>query len=521
MKQRSCLLAPIIVFLMLFLSITPVVHSDGYGVVPASIVIDNLLKGSSNPRSIRIINSGDEPVTYKLNATGSIASWVTFYPNQSLITPVTTVSVLQRQEVFVLFTIPEDVANGDYTGTINVETLPTNASENMTGSPVILSFPVNVLLTVTGTQILTGDIRDITTKNVEVGQPLSIFIDFTNTGNVIATPHIKVNITRENYPIAQINYKETSIPVEKGDIIEVTWNTSNRESGNYDANVTVMLEDEIIAQTTLNFNLLPRGTLTRKGELLNLSYTGQPTPGSTIKILALFKNTGKIETNAKFMAEVYRDGSIVDVIESEEEPTVKIQETYQFTSLLTLKEAGRYEIQAYVFLETNKTAIRTLTIDVSHPLLSNLPLILGVIGIVVGGGLLYVFLLRKQVKPKTKKRRKTTRKVLRVRRKKTTRPRVKDVPWYQRLPLQAKTSEDLTTSKMVMGPALGTTARRNALLELTSLRGIGRSRAHQLIEAGIDSLDKLRDHPDENLMQLDGFTEDLVKSLRDQLQEKD
>lgn len=520
MKQRSYRLVHVFVSLMLLLCIVPVVHSDGYGVVPASLVIDNLLKGSSQIRSIRVINSGDEPVTYKLAATGSIASWVAFYPNQSLVTPITTISVLDRKEVFVHFTIPEDIANGDYTGTLNVETLPSNISQNITGSPVTLSFPVNVKLTVTGTQILSGEIRDITTKSVEVGQPLSIAVDFTNTGNVIATPTILVNISREDYPITLLTYKDTSIPVEKGALIEVPWNTSNRESGTYDANVTVMLGDETLEQTTLTFKLLPRGTFTRKGELLNLSYTGQPVQGSTIKILALFKNTGKIETNAQFKAEVYRDGSILTVLDSDEEPTVNIQATYEFTSYLTLDQPGRYEIQAYILVDTNKTAVRTLIIDVPNPILGSLPLILGVIGIIVGGIVLYMYLQKTHVPSKGKKRRKKTRKVLRVRTKKKTQ-RSKDIPWQQRLPLQVKTPEELTTSKMIMGSPSGMTANRNAILELTSLRGIGKSRAKQLIDAGIDSLEKLRDHPEDRLMELEGFTEELIKSLRDQLQGRD
>ena len=108
MKQRSYLLTNIAISLMLLFCITPVVHSDG--VVPMSIVVDNLLKGSYTYRSIRILNHGEEPITYKLNATGSIASWVTFYPNQSFINPISTISVLGRQEVFVYIDIPEDIA---------------------------------------------------------------------------------------------------------------------------------------------------------------------------------------------------------------------------------------------------------------------------------------------------------------------------------------------------------------------------------------------------------------------------
>jgi len=398
------------IFLLISINHVETVKSAGLGVAPAQITMLDRLKGTSYLKSIRLFNSGEEPVTFALNATGEIQTWVTMYITDNLNDPIQNVTVFGKKEIIVQFTIPTDIANGIYTGTINVKTLPTKEKPDTTGGIVSIIFPVNISLSVIGEQILTGEVTNINTNNVEVGQQLIIQIGFLNTGNVIATPIVEVVIIGENHEIIDnFMYSGKDIDIDSDGIINAEWNTTNQTIGNYTANVKVLLDKTILTQQNLTFKLMPPGSLTPKGEIINLFYLGQPTIGETLILKAEYQNTGQINTRAKFKAEVYRNDELSEILESpedpEEPPTVWVNETYNFTLYFKPKESGKYKIQSYVVLnENNKTAVQTLSFEIAGPLENIIPIGITFVILIIIIGSIFVLIKKGKIKIRSKKK---------------------------------------------------------------------------------------------------------------------
>jgi len=545
--QTNYRFIPIILISMLLVSIQYVDTASSVGVVPAKIDMSNLLKGSLYIRSIRLFG-GEEPVLYNLNATGDIEKWVNFYKDRNLTEPIHNISVFGRQEIIITFTIPEDISNGDYSGKVYAEVSNVGEKENLTGSVVLLVFPVQVSLSVVGVQILTGNVTEIKTRDVEVGQPLSIKVNFLNTGNVIATPIIKVNITRENWPISDFTYLDTDVEVDSRDLIDVQWDTLNRESGSYTASIIVMLGEGVIAEKTLLFDILPRGTFTRNGEIINLSYTGELSEGSTLLIQALFKNTGQVETNTKFIAEVYRNGILDEILEGVENPVVDIQETYLFSTYLKIKNSGNYDVRCYVAYENNKTAVHTLSFNVKGLLENAIPAGIAIVISIIGIGIIYFLLKRRDIETKkeyisdegdskVRKRQKSLRLpgnkriliaqhrpvgITGKKNKSKKKPKGLRLPWNKRVRIMWGRPEGVVTSSKMFADSKyeSDTAKEETIRELSSLNGVSIAKANLLYNNGFNSLEKLGSASVDDLLKIKGVNEKFIEDIKDQLKSK-
>ena len=406
-------IALISILLIISINYVDTVRSAGIGVAPAQIIMEDKLKGTSYIKSIRLFNNGDEPITFELNVTGDIIPWVTIYKTSELIESIHNISVYGKEEIIIQFTIPPETANGVYSGTINAKTVSKIINPDMTGGIVNLVFPVNISIGITGMQILTGEVTNINTNDIEVGQPLDIELGFLNKGNVIATPKVIVTIFDEDdLEIDSITYSDTDVDIESDELINVEWDNTNQTTGKYTANVKVYLGDNMIKDQNLTFNILPTGSLIPTGEITNLSYSGKLAKGETIIINAEYKNTGRIKTNAKFVAKVYKNDELIETLQNPENPdnipTVKINDTYNFTVYYKFKDTGYYEIKSYIELNgDNKTATKILTFDLGGSF-GNITILGIIIILLVIIGLYVYFSKKEKTKPKKKKINKQT-----------------------------------------------------------------------------------------------------------------
>jgi large subunit ribosomal protein L32e len=63
------------------------------------------------------------------------------------------------------------------------------------------------------------------------------------------------------------------------------------------------------------------------------------------------------------------------------------------------------------------------------------------------------------------------------------------------------------------------TAKEDVLKTLTSLKGIGKVKAESIIDAGFDSIDKIKNASIEDLTKVNGVSESVASSIQDQLKE--
>ena len=343
------------------------VAAIGIAVTPSHLEISDALRGGEFERNITIYNPDPEITSYTLSASGDAGLWISFFKQDDSTSPVDRVTIPGNENVRILvkFTIPQDAANGEHKATIIVTSVPAEEASGGSGQVVSLAAPVAVTIFVTGNQILSGVVNGISADDAEVKYPLRIKVQFHNTGNVVATPLITVKIaTQDGTTINNFTSSEFNVKPQKHETILLEWDTTGKEPGDYIANISVTLGDSVIKQEQLNFAILPVGTLTRSGSLTELKFGGEPGLGVLTAIQATFVNTGKIDTKAKFVGEVYHNDILVDTLQSEE-LLVIIGDVELLESYFKPDQPGEYRIKGYVIYEGKKTEEKEISFTIT------------------------------------------------------------------------------------------------------------------------------------------------------------
>jgi len=307
--------------------------------------------------------TGEGETTLQLTATGDIAEWVSFYDPNNPSSPIESASATAGEwtRLWVKFYIPDNAPVGTSTGTILITTAALSESES--GASIQLQAKTEVSIVVTGTAVLSGQVNSISTRDTETGYPLRIEVQFKNTGNMVATPEINVNISQDGVNIDSPSFAQEAVKPKQTGTICAEWDTSGRDLGDYTAHVAVDLGEETLGTEELSFAILPVGTITRAGVFTELSLKGEPGLGEIIKIQATFLNTGQIDTEAKFIGELYCDNELVDTLESEE-ALVPVGQSDILTSYVTPEKQGDYDIKGYVNYEGRKTEVKEISFSI-------------------------------------------------------------------------------------------------------------------------------------------------------------
>ena len=337
----------------------------GIAVSPSKIEMDDVLKGAEPERVLTVFNTATYEDTFSLTVTGDISDWISFYRMDDPATPINNITIPaeDKAQVLVKFAIPADTAAGDgYASKIYVQSIPPEVEAGQ--AAVMIKMPVYVMINVTGTQTLAGTVESIATTDTEVNVPLKIRVEFRNTGNVVAKPTVNVDISRDGAVVDSVTYSDKEVAPNRKETVRVEWDTAEIKSGDYVAKVSVLLGGEVLETEELPFKLFPPGELTRHGALNGIICEGEPAVGAVTKILSTFVNTGGIDTKARFAGEVYRDGNLIDTIESNE-LLVLMGASETLTSYLTIESPGSYAIKGHVEYEGRTTDTKELSFDVS------------------------------------------------------------------------------------------------------------------------------------------------------------
>jgi hypothetical protein len=336
----------------------------GVAMGPTSLEITNALRGGQYERSVTVFNPSEPETKYNLMVEGQAADWVSFHDlNATQIIDSLIIPGESNTTVLLKIKVPSDIANGNYTATIIAETAAIQGSGE-TGVSTVMQAQSGLTVTVTGTQIIAGTVISIETQDTEAGLPLRLKVDFKNTGNISVTPQIDCIIIRDSEMITQFSYTQTEVRAEAEVTIPIEWATNTDQVGNYIARVSVLLTGQLLETKELNFSLLPPGTLTKQGEIINLTYEGQPILNSIIKIVSAFKNTGQGDARAKLIAEVNFNGVLIDTAVSEE-TLIPVGQDGTLTAYYKLTQKGQYFIRGYITFDGKQTATKEIIVTAS------------------------------------------------------------------------------------------------------------------------------------------------------------
>jgi len=340
----------ILSLLIAFLVMPAVVSAVGLGISPSQVEQASLVRGSKLETTVtlsRADSAGD--LNFTVQGEGDIADWVTTEFGNTFTFP----SGQQRFPVDVIVNVPNDAANGSYTGNVRFISSSVNSASGI-GNEIQVS--VNALLkmnlTISGDQVLKYEISDVIIPAIEEGWPLELVIGIENQGNVSAAP-TKVEIDFYNKYNEQ-KLSSTSITnmtgskiasFSQGDYV-VTTDTDLGE-GQYWARIDIYKDGEVLKNTEVIFDVVPAGSLEKTAELLSVTTNNKnPIKGDLVKVDGVLKNTGNANIIAELVVEVNKDGKLLRAINSEP-VAVRISNQEKLSVYYEPKEAGDYELNVF------------------------------------------------------------------------------------------------------------------------------------------------------------------------------
>ena len=245
-KPKFSIISVLFIVIYLIFS-TPITSAYGIGIAPAMYEVTDAFRDGEYLRTITAFNPNDNVKNFVLRTEDEAGSWIKFYEIDDLNTPINNISIdANGNKAFIaIIKIPPDEAIGKYNATIIVQTIP---ESGVSGDMVtVLQGRTRIFITITGDQIVDGEVNSIIADNSEPGFPVRINTVFRNTGNVVVKPKIEISILKGNSIVTSLIHESTKVRPTSNEPIIVEWNTTSYDiPDEYKAKVVVSLDDRII-----------------------------------------------------------------------------------------------------------------------------------------------------------------------------------------------------------------------------------------------------------------------------------
>ena len=348
--------AKFIVIILLAIFIFPTINNvnvEGLNLAvgPAYIEIDEAFRNATYQHPVYIYNQNNFKSLIKINMTGRLRDWVEVdYPKKNGTDYLEIQNYIDKQ-ITVKISIPETAENGEYQGILMVTAIPNKEDIKGNVSTLHLSTTVLIYVNVTGDQKIETEVQriDILEKKVEMGSNVTFIIDIINKGNVRTINKINIEIFNKE-GIKVDNLTEITNYIEPTNIFKshLKWSTIGKIAGNYTAKIVVKnINDLLLDEKEIKFEIVPIGTLERKGILKEIYYKGDLKKGNAVKVIAVFRNNGESNLYATFYGEVYKNGNLIESIVSQKAKVEKYKEV-ELESLLKITDNAEYEIIGHV-----------------------------------------------------------------------------------------------------------------------------------------------------------------------------
>lgn len=245
------------------------------GQMSEPIVIENALRGEDYQEIMMIVNTENQSIGVDLVVDGDIEEWTKFYKLDDLENPIEDLLMTsgENKNVSVIFSIPDDMPNGEYAGAVAVIRKPSEISKEE-GSSVSLAQRIDreVTIIVGGEEIISFEVSVIPkTYDIKKGDLLNTRLIYDNQGNISIKPQVDLKIfallsdTEKKlvhnaiypYPLEEPRVK----PGSQYEIPGLELPTSNLDIGRYIVEIDFLHNNEIITEEDFKFSIKQGGLL--------------------------------------------------------------------------------------------------------------------------------------------------------------------------------------------------------------------------------------------------------------------
>ncbi len=366
--RRAALSLPFFLPLLLFLLAitTPPAESVGLGVNKGSIAYSEVLQSGYAQEEVLVTTDSVEEVVGTYELVGEVAPWVRIEPP----TQNFTFSKSKPHRMTIIVEPPGDARLGTYSGGLRILTGElARTSGGKIGTTTRAAFLIKIGVGVTGTERVSCVMGGAQVRNTEVGDSYDFVVSVRNTGNVRIKPSFTI-IVYDQYQTrilqnVTVSAEEEVLPTTTREFLFRV--AHDLPPGQYWARVTA---EPCGSGSFLTFDVLERGEIADKGELLRIEVRPWAETGEIIPITAFFKNVGPRVVRAKLTGTITKQGSgrIYKVIDTDAYD-VRPGETAEIKTFFNPVEPGQYIIAGRVLYNNKLSFQKSAILNVNGPFL--------------------------------------------------------------------------------------------------------------------------------------------------------
>ena len=347
------------------------------GAGPSTLFFEDIRRGGYSQKTVTVTTSGAEELDCEIELTGDIGGWVIVDKAPSF-----RLYPKQREELSVIMRPPSDIDIGTYHGALYIRASPAEMIEDGHAIQVSTGVKIRIIVDITSEDIESYYLKKASIMNAEMGNPVRVQAIVENTGNVLVTPPVFIEVYDSSKSLRmKKSVKDIEImPSSESELI-INLETEGFEIGRYSARL-VIGQDEM----TLTFGILDRGSLALKGSLdsisLNKIWVGV---GETAKITGSVRNTGdkkiegaRLNLEVYLIDEAYQTERLVEAFSSKEVLDIPIGQEAEINAYYQPSQGGRYKIYGYLTHSGKKTPPRSSILNVYPSQKDYSPIFLGI-----------------------------------------------------------------------------------------------------------------------------------------------
>ncbi len=353
------------------------------GVSPPRIVLEDVPKNYVLEKSVTL--SGIEPETkVRVSFRGEGSEWVRSKLGNEF------VAEKESLEFPLIISVPQKAPNGEYDVSAQIVFSSNEKGTGPNSAVVSSGVVVNIKFTVSGKEVINYRISSVQIPSAEEGSPVFVVMRINNKGNVLAKPEkVELIVKDRTKEIITSSSTQDITSVEPYTAAEsVAVFTIGLKPGFYFGDVKIHRKGAIQSIDDIPFDIVQRGAFKADGELISLEV--QDNVEKIAKIDALFANRGEVGLYSTVISEIYKEGSLIDTVESNPEYVLQGQ-TKTFTHYYSVPASGRYTVKSHAEFLGKKSNQKEVSFIVHQNVFERENSLL--LGAIIGGMLVIIILL--------------------------------------------------------------------------------------------------------------------------------
>jgi hypothetical protein len=355
----------LIVFVLFLVALPYPASATVIGANKGVIDLKNVMKNGYAQELVTLTTDTDFNLSINYKVEGDVADWIRFEPQANPF----YISKNNPYTIAIIVEPPQDARVDKYTGSVRFITGALAGPEGQFGTAVRTAININMAVQVTGQEVVSCTVPEVTLNDVEEGYPLEFYAVISNGGNVRLKPSFILEFWNQD----QTKLVETMNFTTDDEILPTTQRRifkslpQSLPIGQY----WVRMKTPVCGEAGAGFytmSIVERGGVSDKGVLLTIQNPVDARVGQIVPIDAVFQNLGSRVVSAKFKGTITSGGkdNIFKLIDTEP-IDVAPGKTESLRTYFNPTQEGQYMISGQV-LYNKKLTFEKLSILNVYPL---------------------------------------------------------------------------------------------------------------------------------------------------------